>query len=36
MTFIILEWILGKKDGKVQNGCILFGIGTRCGLFWMW
>jgi len=25
---IILEWILGKKGGKVCSGCIWFRIGT--------
>jgi hypothetical protein len=29
----ILEWILEKQDGKVQNGLIWLGIGPNSGLF---
>jgi hypothetical protein len=28
---IILEWILGKKSGKVWTGCIWLKIGTSGG-----
>jgi hypothetical protein len=29
---IILEWILGKLDGKVWTGCIWLRIGTSARL----
>jgi hypothetical protein len=29
---IILEWILGKKGGKLWTGCIWLRIGTSGGL----
>jgi len=31
---IILEWILGNKDGKLWTGCIWLRTGISDGLLW--